>query len=294
MAELPYIADVTRSDFSARVIEQSHKIPVLVDFWAPWCGPCRMLTPIIERLAEEYAGKLFVAKVNTDVEQELALEYRIRGIPAVKLFRNGQLAGEFVGVQPESAIRALIDRVLPNETEESIDRALALAKTGESAEAVTLLRRTLDREPNNDRAKVALVRLLCEHMPEGEVAARVAECRKLVDSVSVRASTSPELEAARARLNLWGIVESAPPMQALERRVATDPDDHAARHRLAARLALIGQYEPALEHLLEIIRRDRHFNDDVARKTLLGLFSLLGKQHPLVVKYRGLLSRTLN
>lgn len=294
MTESPYVAEVSGADFAARVIEKSHETPVLVDFWAPWCAPCRMLTPILEGLANEYAGKLFVAKVNTDIEQELALEHRIRGIPAVKLFRNGQVVDEFVGVQPEPAIRALVDRFVPGEIDALIDRALALEKTGQSAEPAALLRQALDREPGNDRAKIALARLLCGHLPGDDIHTRLEECQALLDSVSIRSSADPDAEAVRARLNLWRAVDGAPSTQELERAVTTNPDDHAARYRLATRLALAGQYEPALEHLLEIVRRDRRFGDDAARKAMLGVFSLLGNQHPLANKYRALLSHALN
>lgn len=293
MAASPHIAEVSRADFAARVVGQSRRLPVLVDFWAPWCGPCRMLTPILERLADEYAGKLFVAKVNTDAEQELAMEYRIRGIPAVKLFRNGEVAGEFVGVQPESAIRALIDRFVPNETDALIEKAVALRDAGQMADAVALLREAVGKEPNNDRAKLALANLLCEQAAGGDVGL-LQECQTLLDSLSIRAATNPEVEQARTRLIMARVAAEAPPADELERTVAANPDDLRARYRLAARATLAGRYEPAMEHLLEIVRRDRKFEDDAGRKGLVGIFHLLGSQHPLVVKYRGLLSRAIS
>ncbi len=289
-----HVADISANDFATRVIERSHRQPVLVDFWAPWCGPCRTLSPILERLAEEYAGKLFVAKVNTDVEQELALAYRIRGIPAVKLFRDGKVVDEFVGVQPEPAIRAFVERFLPNELDALIERALSLGKTGQTAEAVALLREAVDKDARNDRAKIALAQLLCERPPLEDLQARLEECEKLLDSLSIRAAGKAEVEQLRFRLKLWRIAADAPPRAELERAVATNPADLRARYQLAARLAAGGDYEPALEHLLEIARRDRRFEDDAGRKTAVGIFHLLGNQHPLVVKYRALLSRILN
>lgn len=294
MADLPHTADVRGADFPTLVIQRSYQTPVLVDFWAPWCAPCRMLSPILERLADDYAGKLFVAKVNTDTEPELARQYQIRGIPAVKLFRNGEVVGELVGVQPESTIRALIDRFAPNEIDASIERAAALGKAGQTADAVALLREALDKDATNDRAKIALAQLLCGQTPSGDIQARLQECAKLLDSLSVQSAGSPDVERLRLRLDLWRVVAGAPPRAELERVVAANPGDLRARYQLAAHLALAGDFEAAMEHLLEIVRRDRKFDDDAGRKMLVGMFHLLGNRHPLVTKYRALLSRTLS
>ncbi|HEX7044154.1 MAG TPA: thioredoxin [Burkholderiales bacterium] len=287
----PHIADVSRTDFAARVIEQSHKVPVLVDFWAPWCGPCRMLTPVLERLAEEYAGRFFLAKVNTDVEQELALQFHIRGIPAVKLFRNGRVVGEFVGVQPEPVVRDLIERFLPTEADIAVERADALAGAGRRTEALALLREAVAKEAANDRAKLALARLLLEEADERKEA--LDESERVLESLSIRAAGEAEVDNVRLRLSLHRIAAEAPPRAALEQAVAADPGDVRARYRLAARLALAGEYEPAMQQLLEIVRRDRKFEDDAGRKTLVGLFRLLGNQNPLVTRYRTLLSSAL-
>jgi len=287
----PHIADISRADFAARVIEQSHKVPVLVDFWAPWCGPCRMLTPVLERLAEEYAGRFFLAKVNTDVEQELALQFHIRGIPAVKLFRNGRVVGEFVGVQPEPVVRDLIERLLPTEADIAVERADALASAGRRMEAIALLRKAVAKEASNDRAKLALARLLLEEADGRKEV--LDESERVLESLSIRAAGEPEVENVRLRLSLHRVAAEAPPRAALEQALAADPGDMHARYQLAARFALAGEYEPAMEQLLEIVRRDRKFEDDAGRKTLVGLFRMLGNQNPLVTRYRALLSSTL-
>lgn len=292
MADSPHVADVGRADFAERVIARSHQVPVLVDFWAPWCGPCRMLTPILTKLADEYGGKFFLAKVNTDVEQELGMEYGIRGIPAVKLFRNGKVEGEFVGVQPESAVRALIDKFVPRETDTIIERAIALARAGNTSEALALLREIVSRDPQNEKAAIELVRLLTAS-PEGtDLKQRVEEAQRFLDTL--RAGTNPEIDALRARLNLLRAVADTPPLEELKTILQTNPNDLDARYRLAARLALKGKYEDAMEDFLELVRRDRKFGDDAGRKGLLTVFTLLGNKDPRVAQYRTVLSRALN
>jgi putative thioredoxin len=290
-----FVADVSRVDFAAQVIERSRQTPVLVDFWAPWCGPCRMLTPILDKLANEYGGKMFLAKVNTDVEPELATQFQIRGIPAVKLFRNGQVAGEFVGVQPESTVRALIDRFIANETDAVVERASVLAQEGKLTEAIALLRQTIELDARNDRAKIELARLLLSLSPTGDPPAiRVEESQRLLDSLSMRVGADPHVEALRARLDLVRIVLNAPATEELVRATAVNADDHQGRYQLAARLALEGKYEPAMAHFLEIVQRDRKFGDGAARRALVATFNLVGGRDPLVVRYRAALARALN
>lgn len=294
MADSPHIAAVTRADFQARVLEKSHEIPVLVDFWAAWCAPCRMLEPVLARLVEHYGGKLFLAKVNTDEEQELAQAYGIRGIPALKLFRHGELAGELVGVQPESALRELVDRVLPAPADDDIARAANLVQAGEIDPAIKVLRAAVEREPQQARAKLELARLLCMNVAGQDEAARAQECRQLLDTLPVRAAAEPEVEAMRARVDLLEAAAGAPPLAELERASAADAGDSAARLQLGARLALAEKYEAAMEQLLELVRRDRAFGDDAGRKALVAVFTLLGARNPLVAKYRAQLSRALN
>lgn len=294
MADSRFVADVTGADFASRVIDASKQQPVLVDFWAPWCGPCRVLMPTLAKLAEEYGGKFVVAKVNTDVEQELAAEYQIRGIPAVKLFRNGAIVGEFTGVQPEPYIRALLDRHIPREADTMIDRARTLARAGNLNEAIVELRTAVERDPKYDRTKVELARLLTSDATAPDVGARTEEATKLLDSLSIRAGADPDVEAIRARLSLLTAIISAPPTETLWHAVTADADNHDARYKLAARLALSNQHEAALDHFLEIVRRDRKYGDEAGRKGLLATFSLLGSRDPLVTKYRALLARTLN
>lgn len=294
MADSPFISDVTRTDFASQVLEKSRQIPVLVDFWAAWCGPCQMLMPVLARVAEDYRGRFHLAKVNTDAERELATQYGIRSLPTVKLFRDGAVVDEFLGVQPESSIRQLIDRHLPRPADATIERALAAAQAGRTDEALALFRSAAADDPGYDRPKIELARLLLTLPPDSDVATRIAESEQLLDSLPPVKRSDADVIGLRTRIDFLRIVESAPPLPELERRVAANPADPHARYQLSAHKALAGDYEPAMEHLLEMVRRDRRYGDDAGRKTLVGLFTLLGNGNPLVTKYRGLLSRALN
>ena len=294
MADSPFISDVTRADFASLVLEKSHQMPVLVDFWAAWCGPCQMLMPVLARVAEDYRGRFHLAKVDTDAERELATQYGIRSLPTVKLFRNGAVVDEFLGVQPEPAIRQLIDRHLPRPADATIARASAAAQAGRTDEALALFRAAVAEDPSYDRPKIELARLLVTLPPDSDVATRIAETEKLLNTLPPLKRSDADVVALRTRIDFLRIVESAPPLPELERKVTTNPADHQARYQLSARKALAGDYEPAMEHLLELVRRDRRYGDDAGRKTLVGLFTLLGNSNPLVTRYRGLLSRALN
>lgn len=294
MADSPYIADIKKAEFPTKVLEKSRELPVLVDFWAAWCGPCRMLTPVLERLADEYRGKFFLAKINADAESELAVEYGVRGLPTLVLFRNGAVAGQLIGVQPEPVIRALIDRHVPTAADAAAKQVRTLQSAGQTEQAFALLRDALAADPGNDQLKIELARLLLALPPSADSGARVAEAEKLLDSLSVERLGDAEVAALRARLQFQRIIANAPPLPELEHRIAADPANTEARYQLSAYNVLANDYERAMQHLLEIVRRDRKFLDDGGRKAMVELFTLLGNKDPLVSKYRGLLSKELN
>jgi putative thioredoxin len=280
-----FARDITSADFDQVVIQGSRQAPVLVDFWAPWCGPCRALTPVLERLAQEYEGKFFLVKVNSDENPELAREYGIRSIPNVKAFVDGQLADEFLGALPESAVREFIDRLMPTPGELMRREAAARAAAGASDEALALLAGAAEKEPNNDAVHADRIELLLD-------LARVEEARAAVSRLGPLATRDPRVARALARLQLAG--DAGADADALEQRMRANPDDLETRLRLAKLYAAQERYEPALEQLLEITRRDRSFGDDAGRKTMLAIFDLLQGQGELVNRYRRLLASALH
>lgn len=286
-ATTPHVFDVGTQDFDAGVLQKSRELPVLVDFWAAWCGPCRMLTPVLVRLAQAYGGKFLLAKVNTDVERELAARYGIRGLPTVKVFRNGEAVDEFVGVQPEANIRQLIERHLPRASEVSLQRAAAAHAAGNTTGAIEILRQALVSTPDDDALKLKLVEL---HLEQSSA----EEAHKLLAGLSAQAKAQPNARALLARTDFALIAAAAPPAAELEQTIASDAGNVAARTQLGALRVTAHDYEGALQQLLEIVRRDRDFGDDSGRKQMLAVFDILGGKGPLVNRYRSLLSTVLN
>jgi putative thioredoxin len=287
MTSSTHAADVTATSFQREVIDRSRERPVLVDFWASWCGPCQVLMPMLAKLADEYAGKFFLAKVNTDQEQQLATQHGVRSLPTVKLFRDGAVVDEFLGAQPEPVIRALLDRHVPRESDGLIARAAEALESGRLDEAASLLERAVEIDPDSDRVKLARARVLT-------TLGRLQEAAAALDSASFDARQSDEAKAIHARLAYETLAQDAPAREALEQRAADDPADCRTREQLAARLVLDDEHEAAMEQLLEIVRRDRGYGNDAGRRHLLALFELLGPGDERVKRYRGKLATALN
>ncbi len=287
MSNSPHIADVTQADFDAQVLQKSHTVPVLVDFWAAWCAPCKMLMPVLARLADEYQGRFFLAKVDTDKEQDLAARYAVRSLPTVKLFRNGQVIDEFMGAQPERAIRELIERHAPRPSDALVTDAQLALERGETDKAAEILVRAVEMDPTNDRARLQLAKLRFENgqREDGE---------RLLAGLSREAKNDPLATALLARQEFARIVADAPALAELQRIVAANPKNSEASYQLSARLILQGNYEAALDLLLGIVQHDRRFGDDAARKVMLTVFNLLGGKGDVVKKYRAQLSMALN
>ena len=280
-------AEVTAATFEQEVLLRSRTVPVLTDFWAPWCGPCQMLMPVLARLSDEYAGGFFLAKVNTDAEQALATRFGVRSLPTVKLFKNAAVVDEFMGVQPERSIRALLDRHVARASDADLEQAQHALTSGQIQEATALLEQATSRDPNNARLRIELVRLYFEQ-------GRLDEGEQLLRQLSSEERNQPPVQTLFARLEFLRVTAAAPSVAELESQLASHPNNHQARLQLAARLALTGQHEPALEELLELVRRDRVFGDDAGRRGALTVFNLLGGQGDLVKRYRARLSAAIH
>ena len=286
MNDSPYIHHVTQQSFGELVLQNSQRVPVLVDFWADWCGPCQMLMPILARLANEYQGQFLLAEVNTDEQQSLALQYGIRSLPTVKVFKNGTIVDEFMGVQTESAIKEILERHVERESDRLRDAAVQAHKAGDTDRAITLLQQASQTDPGNAQVKVDLARVL---MLTGEP----ERAEIVLDDLKDDARDTADVKSLKAQLAFARIAAEEPDSAGLEQKIASDPNDLKARYRLSAHKIVQGDFEGAMGLLLEIMRMDRNFKDDAGRKGLLSVFDILGDGE-LVTRYRSKLFNALH
>lgn len=282
-----FSVDVTAADFEQAVIETSKTVPVVVDFWAEWCGPCRALKPVLEKLAAEYAGKFRLAKINSDENQPLAQRYGVRGIPNVKAFVDGALVDEFSGALPEAQVRQFLDRLIPTPAEKLRQETLReYAELKDAERALRMLGHAAELDPTNEAVRIDSAYLLMTLNRHDEAA-------QLLASLSELTKMDERVKTLFARLALAANAGNAANGDTLTRRIADNPGDLDARLQLAHLHVAREHHAEAFEQLLEIVRRDRKFNDDAARKTMLQLFSVLGGD-PLVGEYRRKLASALN
>ena len=282
------VVDVDGAGFQQVVIDGSRERPVIVDFWAPWCGPCRALGPILEKLAAEYDGRFVLAKVNSDENPELSARYGVRGIPNVKAFVDGELVDEFSGALPESGVRQFLDRIVPSPADELRDEALtAYAANRDVDAALEILARAEALEPANEDLRVDRAAFLAD-------AGRADEARAALAALKPLTQMSDRVSALKAKLDLAQGAADAGGEDELVKRVAANADDLDARMQLAHALAARHAYREALDQLLEIVQRDRAFGDDAGRKTMLKIFELIPGQPELVSEFRRKLARALN
>ena len=278
--------EVAAADFDRRVIEASHKVAVIVDFWAPWCGPCRFLEPALERVVEDLNGKAVLARVNVDENQELASRFGIQSIPAVKVFRGGQVAGEFVGALPEHQIRTILAALIPSEADELVAEGDMLVENDKADEARQRYRKALDVEPRHAGATLALAKLTFE---EG----RLDRAAALLKDIDPTAREHDQACGLLARIGFAEKCQAAGGLKAVKESFDEDPADLDRGYDYACCLAAAERYREALEAFLQLVRADRHYRDDAAKDAMVRIFSIVGQRSPLADDYRARLSRLL-
>ncbi len=281
MSQTPFIFDVTSANFEQLVLENSFHKPVLVDFWADWCAPCKALMPLLAKITEEYQGELLLAKVNCDIEQDVVARFGVRSLPTVVLFKDGQPVDGFAGAQPESAIRTMLEPhvQMPAAPEaDQLEAAQALFAEGRISEAENLLKQVLTEDNENAAALILYARCLAERGELGEAEAVLN---------AVKGDEHKQaLAAARAQLTFLRQANDLPEVADLKSRLAQNAEDDEATYQLAIQQLARQQYETALDGLLKLFVRNRNYADGLPHKTLLQVFDLLGNDHPLVTTYR--------
>ena len=285
MSESAWIVDVTEPTFDVLVIEKSGEIPVVVDFWAPWCQPCKMLGPVLESLAEEYAGKFLLAKVDTDQHPGLAQRFGVGGIPMVMAFVDGEVAGQFVGVVAEEEIRVFLDGIFPSESEKFRRQADELAASN-AAEALNLYEQAVVADPKNSLALAGLAETC---LATGELDRAEEEARRVSEGTDGWTRANNVLAQAQFRRSAR---ELGTPEEC-QARCDADPDDLQARVNLGMVQAGQGMFADALETLLGVVRKDRVFGAEHAKEMMVRIFNIVGPQSELANRYRPKLATAL-
>jgi putative thioredoxin len=287
LAASPHVIDVTDASFEQDVLERSREVPVVVDFWAPWCGPCRSLGPILERQAQQNAGAFVLAKLNVDENPQIAAAANARSIPLVIAFRDGQARSSFVGAQPEAEVKRFLAAILPTAADRLVKEGGELLLSGYDNAAEERFRGALAEDGRHPAALVGLARVLGGRGATEEALA-------LLERVTGAPVVEQEAERLAAELRTRAAAPAdTDALSALEASARANPADLAARIEYGRALAAAQRYEPALAELLACVEADAHFAEDAARKAMLDVFGVLGGAHDLVQEYRSLLARLL-
>jgi len=271
-----FIVNIDESNAAALLIEESHQRPVVVDFWADWCEPCKVLMPLLEKVANEYQGAFLLAKVNADEQGMIAQQFGVRSLPTVMVIKDGQPVDGFAGAQPENAVREMLEKYLPSPWDAVLQEAREAMEQGDFTAALPLLRQAT--EESGQQHDIAM--LYCQALIEN---LRLDEAQAILDDVRM-ADQDAKFEQLKAQLEIKREAAKSPEIQALEEQLAKDPDNHDLRAQLAVQLTNAGQFRDAMEHLLSILRVDLDHGD--SKKRLLDTIASLGKGDPLAAEYQ--------
>ena len=274
MSNSPYIIDVTLENFQQVILEGSMQQPVLVDFWADWCAPCKALMPTLHKLAEEFQGQFILAKVNIEEQPELAQQFQVKSVPTLMLVGEGQLLDQFNGVKPESEIRAFLKQHLTNPVDAFKEQIKLLIGEGELDQAQEMLQQAITQLPEDTDLQIDLARVLLQKN-------LATEAKAVLENLPETEKARPQVKGLMAGLKFAEVASSAEQLAALGER-----EDSEANYLKAMAALLQGEHEQALERLLNLLRDDRAYQEGVAHKTLLEVFAMLGEGNPLVVKAR--------
>jgi putative thioredoxin len=278
---------ITIQNFQQEVVDASMQVPVLVDFWAEWCGPCKQLTPLLAKLEAQYAGRVKLVTVDTEAQPQLAQHFQIKSLPTVYAFVNGQPVDQFQGLQTEATIKAFIDKLMPNPADLEFEQAMQLIEQGKIDEAIAPLKKAITLDPAFDEARMTYAQVLLQ---KDEPAAALEQLEALSAAAKADPNAAQIIQAAQA----MQAERRLPPLPEVEARIAANPKNLSARLEFAQHCIAHKAWEDAFEQLIAIVATDRAFQEDIGRKTMIEVFKLAEAQPALVSAWRRKLSSALN